>query len=358
MNVNRSNSRPPRRGLAPLELVLALPILLFVMALILNMGTVGAWKVRAQVNGRYAAWRQAEARSGLGSDPNPYGWQAGSLSNSAQPALSSVVPDWSTLPTPPTEQLVLGPVVADPQTGTIIVIDRQLEMWEGSREGSASQTRRYPLLPDMGGGQYRPRAATELLDNAWEFHGLGYGNNADRRADRWWRLDPQNFPDPTNTAERDLAHQMLIAAMAALPDPENPGYFMIDPLDHDPNLVRLPQVNQPPEFHPPARNTGQYDPDVIRNHGPAPIPANARYQNLDPNDRNAERNALLSRIRRLPGSMAQEFISRYTTELNRLQTPPQPGQPPPAPGPYSIAQLQEWINQLNDFRNSLPPQHK
>lgn len=351
MNATRQNSRLARRGLAPLELVLALPIMLFVMALILNMGTVGAWKVRAQVNGRYAAWRQAEARSGLSSDPNPYGWQAGSLGNRAQPSLTSVISDWSTLPTPPTEQLVMGPVVADQQAGQIIAIERQLEMWEGSREGSASQTRRYPLLPDMGGGRYRPRAATELLDNAWEFHGLGYGNNANRRAERWWRLDPQHF---TDTSERDLAHAELIAAMAAMPDPENPGYLAIDPLDHDPNLVRLPMVNQPPDFHPPARNTGQYDPDVIRNHGPAPIPANARYENPDPDDR----VALLSRIRRLPGTMAQGFISRYQSEINRMTTPPQPGQPPPAPGPYSIAQLQEWISQLNDFRNSLPQQYK
>ncbi|MEX1096043.1 MAG: hypothetical protein WED34_08335 [Planctomycetales bacterium] len=336
--------RGKRDGLAPLELVLALPLMLFVMALILNMGTVGAWKVRAQVNARYAAWRQAEARTGQ--DPDPFGWQSGTMSRSGQPPLASVVPDWSALPTPPAEQLVLGPVVADPASGNIIVIDRQLEMWEGAQQGSAALTRRFPLLRNLwGDGRYSLRAETELLDNAWEYHGLGYGNNAERRAARWWRLDPQNF---TDTTARDLAHAQLIAAMAALPDPENPGHLFIDPLDHDPNLVRLPRINTPPDFHPPARNTGQYDPNIIRNHDPSLIPAQARYQNPDPDDR----VALLSRIRRLPGTMAQGFINGYQAEINRMQDPLEP------PGPYSIAQLQQWISQLNAFLNSLPQQYK
>ena len=45
-----------RRGLAPLELVLALPILLFVMALIVCYGTISAWKVREHSVARLAAW--------------------------------------------------------------------------------------------------------------------------------------------------------------------------------------------------------------------------------------------------------------------------------------------------------------
>lgn len=321
--------------------------MLMVMALIINMGTVGAWKVRAQVNARYSAWRPAEARSGLGADPTPYGWQAGSIANNARPQLDSVFPGWSTLPTPPVEQLVRGPSIAEPN-GLAIALDRQLDMWEGVREGAATLTRRYPLLQNLGGGEYRLRAATEMLDNAWQYHRLGYGNNASPRAERWWRLDPEYF---TSTAGRDLAHQQLITAMAALRDPDHAGFLFIDPLDNDPDLPKLPNVSYPPpNFHPRMPDVGLYDPDAIRSH--------PRYQNPDPTNRNGEQIALLSRIRRLPGRMAQQFISFYRAELNRLQTPPQPGEPPPAPGPFTIPQLQQWIAQLQDFRNGLPPQHQ
>ena len=54
--MNTSQKSHGRRGLAPLELVLALPILLFVMALIVCYGTISAWKVREHSVARLAAW--------------------------------------------------------------------------------------------------------------------------------------------------------------------------------------------------------------------------------------------------------------------------------------------------------------
>jgi hypothetical protein len=61
---NASNSSCGRRGLAPLELTLTLPILVLMMALMINFGVVGVWKVRTQANARYAAWRTITARTG------------------------------------------------------------------------------------------------------------------------------------------------------------------------------------------------------------------------------------------------------------------------------------------------------
>ena len=46
-----------RTGLAPLELVLTLPILVFVAALIFNLGVIAMWRVRGEVNSREAVWR-------------------------------------------------------------------------------------------------------------------------------------------------------------------------------------------------------------------------------------------------------------------------------------------------------------
>ena len=53
-----------RRGLAMLELVMALPMLLFVMALIIGYGTASAWKVREHSVSRLAVWETRWPRSG------------------------------------------------------------------------------------------------------------------------------------------------------------------------------------------------------------------------------------------------------------------------------------------------------
>ena len=56
MNVRELAAR--RRGLAPLELVLAIPLLLFVVALSVIFGAVACWKVRGEVVARDAILEQ------------------------------------------------------------------------------------------------------------------------------------------------------------------------------------------------------------------------------------------------------------------------------------------------------------
>src|SRR5262245_50908648 len=63
----------PRRGLAPLELVLSLLFLLVLMALIINFGTTAPWHVRGNVAARHAVWRTLSARTGNGY-PSPSNW--------------------------------------------------------------------------------------------------------------------------------------------------------------------------------------------------------------------------------------------------------------------------------------------
>src|ERR1700741_2840147 len=64
-----------RAGLAPLEMTLTLPFLVMMMALMIDFGVVGAWKVRTQANTRYAAWRTVNARTGELNPTPPY-WSA------------------------------------------------------------------------------------------------------------------------------------------------------------------------------------------------------------------------------------------------------------------------------------------
>ena len=72
---NNLRSTTSRRGLAPLELVLCLPVLLFVLALIVDAGSKSCWKMRGLVAARDAAWRSRYGRSGANL-PNAVPWRS------------------------------------------------------------------------------------------------------------------------------------------------------------------------------------------------------------------------------------------------------------------------------------------
>ena len=76
-----------------IELVLALPFLLFIMALIINAGTVGAWKVREQSITRLAVWETRWPRSG--NDPTPSYWPSGGTSGASDQGNVSGMDDGS-----------------------------------------------------------------------------------------------------------------------------------------------------------------------------------------------------------------------------------------------------------------------
>src|SRR5262245_31434467 len=62
-----------RHGLAPVELVLSLPMMMMILAMMIIVGTAGAWKLRTSANSRQAAFRTVWPRTG-DSDPKPANW--------------------------------------------------------------------------------------------------------------------------------------------------------------------------------------------------------------------------------------------------------------------------------------------
>ena len=127
-----------RRGLAPLELTLALPILLFVMALIINYGTISAWKVREHSVARLAVWETRWPRSGS-TDPRPSYWPAtASMESSDQGNVAEM--DVSRVDLP----VARGPLP------NATVNSELLDPTRGLHEGSASLTRKFAMLGTMG----------------------------------------------------------------------------------------------------------------------------------------------------------------------------------------------------------------
>ena len=130
-----------------LELVLALPILLFIMALIINYGTVAAWKVRENSVARLAVWEMRWPRSG-----------------STQSRARAIGPPRRRWNLPTRATCGHGRQPRRPAGGPRPVAggDRQFRSAgsdPGLREGSADLDADYPMLAKMGNYTISPDVA-------------------------------------------------------------------------------------------------------------------------------------------------------------------------------------------------------
>ena len=162
-----NNHHITRRGLATLELVLALPILLFIMALMVNFGTVACWKVRALNVARHALWSTRWPRSGA-TDPRPNFWPQTAGVGAGGAGQAPMIDD----------PRVNQPVARGPLAGAEVNADL-LDPTRGLREGSANLTRGFAMLGKMG--TYHLNANTVMLDDRWQYPQMGLWANRQRR---------------------------------------------------------------------------------------------------------------------------------------------------------------------------------
>jgi hypothetical protein len=166
----------PRRGLAPLELVFALPILLFIMALMVNFGVVASWKVRGSSVSRFEAWRARHERAGSSSltyynYPQAESWW---------PPAAQFGHGWAGSITVSNGLAEVDPNNLVPTGSTYVtLVDGVFEVASGLVHGWASLERGYVMLGKIGG--YDVRANTYLVDDKWQFHEMGLSSNNARR---------------------------------------------------------------------------------------------------------------------------------------------------------------------------------
>ena len=225
ISINRRAVRSvPRSGLAPLELVMSLPLLLCVMALMVNFAHAATWKIRSAANARLAIWRHRPLWD-ADRDPLPVNYWPPSASMLVKPGsrVSQVDQIWNH---PSIEQAwIKGPVFVAGGGFLGLRDNRVNEMSEGVSNGSARVSLRYPFLPVMG--MISIHAEHTLLDSVWQFPSMGYGSNESRRAQGWWQLDN----GPLWAAQR----QMFLQADRRLTT--NPQRELLRPLDRDPDLI-------------------------------------------------------------------------------------------------------------------------
>lgn len=307
-------SRPRRRrGLSTLEMVLSLPILLFIMALMINFGTAACWKIRALSVARHAVWGSRWPRTGF-NNPRPKYWPDTAHSAAHE---AGEVPELD-------DPRVDLPVARGPLPAATVKED-MLDPTRGLRRGSADITREFPLLAKMG--EYEMDARTHLLDDKWQYQRMGLPRNVHRRIPVIYALAK---------APAGVANAYVQAAMAIL------GTAFRDqlaPLDRDDEFIYYSLLfgwgSGPPDFHPRLQRFCTLDPDV----------ANQRKEHLIARIegkviRDAEGN-VRRRIPSVAERMTEAFIGLYRRVIREYRNRGTVGAEIPA--------LEQKISTLTEF---------
>lgn len=326
---NYPRSRKPRAGLAPLELVLALPLMLCVMALMVNFGNAASWKVRTATGARLAAWR-ARPLWGATDDPKPSNLWPTSATIAALG--TSRIPQVDTAWNQPAivQGWIKGPVFMA-QNGYIVVRDKRFnEMSEGIGKGDGNVSMKYPFMPGLGNMSLH--GDHTLAQTVWQFHSMGYGLNTQRRAKGWWNLEDN--PDWASQRQRFLDGDEKMRT--------NPRRELLKPLDREPDLFPSRWGTYQFDFYPKAPVICVNDPSIV-------------LTNI------SAEGGLLDQIRGTNGStgvtltMATTYYRRYKLELDYWVPPPDSMAPPPAevPPPGRVGELKQWVAELEQLIDAL-----
>jgi hypothetical protein len=318
-----------RRGLAPLELVLAIPFLLMVLAMIINLGTEVKWKIRTLAVSRQAVWRQRRDRHG-NTDPPLAGWPRQGTSLRVFPATSQ--PIFPQDPLAP-YSVVRGPALRNPQNsaaGSQLIVNTTLLDMTGSSGGvdqaNASIQRNFPLLPLMS--DVHLSVDQLLVDGLWRFWEMGYLHNDSRRIRQLYTFVPPG-------AVSNLAQVFQQAASAVVTNPMRPSLF---PLDHDEELAAW--LGHSVDFHPRLQHVCSLNRFEVR--------AGAVQQLIDriQGPTGGGRGRRFPPQNAVPEAMARAFLSMYDGQLQQLQN-----QNPPPQGQINV--LEQKIKQLQQFLGGL-----
>lgn len=322
-----------RGGLAPLELVLVLPLLLFVMALMMNLGTGGAWKLRTQSNARHAAWRALEHRSGA-NDPHPGNWP-----DDATLDVSDASP--SPVPFDPfsSQAVVRGPVVVDPVTGQYLPVRTGfLDFLAGLVKGTAEISRPYPLLRSLPGALDFARDHVVFDGTRFQYPSMGLPSNTERRV-------LGLYPLQMELRAPDEVQAYLDAAMAVYFDPNE---FALLPLTGgDPEVYEL-IGRQSPNFQPSLLLASDWRMTII----PQVRTRVPNYCESNPGTVRGDKVEPFKRaIRNVPHDVSDYYLGVYEQVIQQLERI--------NPRPPAVQQMLDELtvkrDQVRAFRASLPP---
>lgn len=161
-----------RAGLAPVELVLVLPILMMVAALLMIAANAAVWKLRSHGAAREAAFRQVHPRLGEAVTSPPPEWRRPDVSISVQQA----PPVWNVDPFA-AHTLFRGPVWEG-----ITIHSALLDGSQGMVIGHSQSDIRSGIWTQLG-IHYRYQRETYLFaGQQWQYDAMGIGGHGNRRS--------------------------------------------------------------------------------------------------------------------------------------------------------------------------------
>lgn len=345
------DSFPRRRGLAPLELVLSLPIMLFLMGLMIIFGTAASWKVRTLANSRQAVWRTFWPRTGS-VDPFPQGWpeSAEMRDEDATPSIFAEDPFAEF-------DVVRGPILIDPDTGSWLPVRKDtLDMTVGMRNGFARIERDFPLLAKMPPGKVDFARDHHVLDvTQWSYRSMNIARNLSRRVPFIYEVQLQvRIPQET---ERYTEAATEIVNNFNKPD--------LRTLDRDEELRS--HFGHYFDFHPRA-NPEQYcemDVEIMREEIQQPLIEAIQGTERPPPRRSLGEAGVPGRMTRVFLAMYQQQLAGVNSRIQAIQQMLSQGNLPPGQSGALQAELGQLesrktglegnIGELNRFAEILVP---
>ena len=309
-----------RRGAAPVEMTLALPLLMLMMGAIMVFGINSCWKLRTEIVSRDVTWRNRHPHKGhynSNHDVENEEWtniedddgrnKEVSIRAGGGPSLSSIS----------SEQIVQAPIIR----GTLPVIDVNSNLLDLSRsvdEGEAHIVREPTVLPVIGEVNFTTKHS--FIGDMFNHSMMGIGQNWDRRFPHLYGTDLDTLYDDSD----------IQSAIEIVKNARDPACLAID---EDEEFQRDPirQSTRPncryPDFHPRISFSRWSREGYTRDH------EWVKENVVDPLATGA--------IPRVPRTMVRSTIGLYR-RLQALETEQ-----------AQIDQWEELINELEEFLGTL-----
>ncbi len=285
-----------RRGLAPVEMALSLPLLMGFLAALVAFGYAASWKIRAEVVARNVGWRNRHPRWAHW-NAYPAEWPStGTFDRHGAPELEDLE-QFSVTQAP----IIRGPISQINVNSNLLNISREVT------HSGAQINRTPPLLPRLGEISYD--TGHQFLDDFFTHSEMGISNSS-RRIPRIYEIDLDFVRD---------SGPVLLAVSAI---ENNPRRQLLIALDQDPDFIAW--RGGAPDFHPRV-SSRNYELDVDW----------VRQQRIA---------GLLRSIERLPQRMVSSTIGLYREQINESEPPLSDA---------AIAVLERKIQELEEYLRRL-----
>ena len=243
MNIRKSQTgfvAESRSGLAPVEMILVLPVLMLMMSIIVVFGYAATWKARSEIVSRDVLWRKRNPRFTNTTtraiewpqqvEPEIAEWSWGDVADLETYDGNSVTES----------PIIRGPIPSVNVNSEILNFGRDVE------RGVAILEKAPPIMENLGYLDYR--VSHVLLEDRFKHWEMGIWNDS--------RRIPLIYETDLDFVRSSASFRARINAIQQIRNP-----FLLA-IDEDPELIAW--LGCPPDFHPRTGSFSSLDRDLVR----------------------------------------------------------------------------------------------